>query len=329
MTRERRLVFVLAGASIVVALMMTAIYRANSLLENGVRAKPRVAVVFKTTDYSLWFWQTVKDGVESASKDLDARITILGPASETQVDEQIRIIEAVISSKPDAIVLAAADYDRLVPVAREIRAARIPLVTIDSFVSGSEAATKIGTDNYAAGEKAGCALLRYVGPGDRVAIMSYIHGSSTALDRESGVRDALRGKVEVGQTLYSSGEIDIAYRQAKELLHSDAALKGIVALNDPTTIGVARALNESGRSSEVALVGFDNSLTVLAYVESGVIRDTVVQRPFNMGYIGITAAIDLIKGKKVGPFIDTGSQVIDRKNMYFPENEKLLFPMPR
>ena len=184
-------------------------------------------VILKAIDYNrLAFWQTVRDGVESASKDFDVDFTILGPMSETQVDEQIRMVQDAIHSKPDAIVLAAADYDRLVPVAREVKAARIPLVTIDSFINGNDADTKIGTDNYDAGQKAGAALMEHLSPGSRVVIMSYVQGASTAIDRESGVRDFLQGKAQIKGTVYSSGEADIAYEQAIQLLRTDTDCEG-------------------------------------------------------------------------------------------------------
>lgn len=329
MSRERRLVIVLAAASLFVAAMITVIYRMNGLRGAGTRSRPRIIVIFKTVDYRLAFWQTVKDGVDSASKDFDVDSAILGPDSETQVYEQIRIIENAVNSKPDAIVLAASDFDKLVPVARQIKAANIPLVTIDSFIRGDDADSKIGTNNFNAGRQAGETLLKHVPPGSRVVIMSYIQGSSTAIDREAGVREVLEGKVEIGETLYSSGESEIAYKQAAKLIKQDPDIEGIVALNDPTTIGAAQALSDLGRAADVALVGFDNSLTVLGFVESRVIRDTVVQRPFNMGYLGIKVAVDLINRKKVNSFIDTGSQVINRENMLLPENQKLIFPVSR
>jgi ribose transport system substrate-binding protein len=327
MTRESRLVLLLAVASLIGALLITGIYHANDFLDGSGGARPKIVVIVKATDPSLAFWQTVRDGIRSASKDFDVDVSIVGPQSETQVDEQIQIIRTAIRSKPDAIVLAAADYDRLVPVAKEIKDAHIPLVTIDSFIKGDYADTKIGTDNYNAGQKAGAALLGRLPPGSPVMIMSYVQGTSSAIDRESGVRDALRGKAEIVGTVYSSGEKDIAYMQALNLLRTDTDLKGIVALNDPTTIGAARALKESGRAKDVVLIGFDNSQTVLEFVEAEVIRDTVVQKPFNMGYLGIRAAMDLIRGRKVEPFIDTGAQVINHQNMFLPENQKLLFPV--
>ncbi len=328
--RESRLVLMLACASLILAVILTAIYRGESLIGGSSKSKPKIIVVLKSVDYDhLWFWQTVSDGVESACKDYGVEYAIVGPFSETQVDEQIRMVEDAIRSKPDAIVLASTDFDRLVPVAKEIKKARIPLITIDSFVNSNDADTKIGTNNYDAGKNAGAALMENIPPGSQVVIMSYIQGSSTARDRESGVRDYLKGKVEILETLYSKGEAEIAYEQARNLLGTNPNVKGIIALNDPTAIGAARALNESGKKDEVVLIGFDNSLAVLQSVEAGVIKDTIVQRPFNMGYLGITAALDIIDGKSVQPFIDTGSKVINRQNMLLPENQKLLFPVNR
>lgn len=328
MTRERRLVMTLAIASLILAFVITAVYRATAVLDGGAESRPKIVVILKCVDYKgTVFWQTVKDGVESASQDYDVDFTILGPMNETQVDEQIQIAQDVILSKPDAIVLAATDYDRLVPVAAQIKAAHIPLVTIDSFINSNDADARIGTDNYDAGQKAGAALMEHLSPGSPVVIMSYIQGTSTAIDRESGVRDFLKGKAEILYTLYSSAVSDIAYNQAIELLSANPDVKGIVALNDPTTIGVARALSESGRYQDVVLIGFDNSQAVLGYVESGMVRDTIVQRPFNMGYLGVATALELIRGKQVEPFIDTGSKVINRQNMLLPENQELLFPV--
>lgn len=330
MRRESRLVFMLACTSVVLALIITVIYHGESLIGGNSETKPRIIVILKSVDYShLWFWQTVSDGVESACKDYGVSYEIVGPFSETQVDEQIRIVESAIRSKPDAIVLAATDYDLLIPVAKEIKKARIPLVTVDSFINSNDADTKIGTDNYDAGKRAGAALMEHIRPGSEVVIMSYVQGSSTALDRESGVREYLKGKVEIVETLYSRGEADVAYEQAFHLLRTNLNVKGIIALNDPTAIGAARALNETGRKDEVILIGFDNSLAVLQSVEAGVIKATIVQRPFNMGYLGIMAALDIIHGKSVDPFIDTGSKVINRQNMLQPENQKLLFPVNR
>ena len=240
---------------------------------------------------------------------------------------QIAIVRAAMEEKPDAIVLAASDFNLLVPLAKQIKTRHITLVCVDSFVNSDDADVRVGTDNYEGGQKCAAALLRYVKGGETVAVMSYVKGSSTAIDRESGVHDYLRGRVNILDTLYNGADAQVAYAQATILIARTPDLRGIVALNDPTAQGAARALAESGRADTIALVGFDNSFPVMKYTERGVIRDTIVQKPFNMGYLAISAVRDLLDGRRPSRYINTGSVDVNSANMFQPENQKLLFPV--
>jgi ribose transport system substrate-binding protein len=53
----------------------------------------------------------------------------------------------------------------------------------------------------------------------------------------------------------------------------------------------------------------------------------VVQKPFNMGYLGVKVARELIEHRRPPRFINTGSVDISRSSMFQPENQKLLFPV--
>ena len=323
-----RSVLLLLGAAILAAASLTLLYRGTRLLSSGPETPRKVVVIFKTVNYGTFpFWSSVRDGVLSAGKDFAVDVSIRGPILESDIQGQIDIIRQALNERPDAIVLAAADYNLLVPQAREIKQRGIPLVCIDSFINSDDADVRIGTDSYEGGQKCASALMRCVRPGATVAVMSYVKGSSTAIDRETGARDYLAGKVRLLDTLYSNADAALAYRQAAKLIAHTPLLRGIVALNDPTALGAARALSESGKQGTIALIGFDNSFPVLKYVERGVVRDTVVQKPFNIGYLGVKAARDLIRGKRLPRFINTGSVDISRDNMFQPENQKLLFPV--
>ena len=325
--RSRSVLFLLAAA-VLAAVSLTVLYRGARLLNPVSATARRVIVIFKTIDYRTTpFWGNVRDGVVSAGEDLGMNVQIRGPALESDVQGQIDIVRQAMREKPDAIVLAAADFNLLVPVVREVKRQGIPLVCIDSFVNSDDPDARIGTDSYEGGQKCAVALMHYVKEGDLVAVMSYVKGSSTAIDRESGTRDYLDGKVRILDTLYSNADAELAYSQAARLIAETPRLRGIVALNDPTARGAGRALDESGKAGSIALIGFDNSLLVLRYVERGIIRDTVVQKPFNMGYLGITTSRELILGRKPSRFINTGSVDISRLNMFLPENQKLLFPV--
>jgi ribose transport system substrate-binding protein len=315
-------------------LLLTAI-AAIAAVSYGIQAyrdkvpkSPKITVVTKTTAKSLEFWQVLKDGVNVAAKEFDARVSIVGPNNETDVDDQIALLERVIRDRPDAVVMAATDFNRLVPVAKRIEAAGIPLISIDSGLNSDIPRSFIATDNVEAGRKAGRILAKLAGDRGKVAIISFVRGTASQIDRERGVRsifEAASGFDIIG-TYYSDGVEKKAYETTMELLGEHRDLAGIVCLNEPASVGAGRAVKELGLAGKITLVGFDSSINEVRLLEEGVMQATVVQRPFNMGYLGVKTAIDVLKGDKVAERIDTGSVVITKQNMYEDENQKLLFP---
>ncbi|MOA19354.1 hypothetical protein D3C78_1397310 [compost metagenome] len=79
-------------------------------------------------------------------------------------------------------------------------------------------------------------------------------------------------------------------------------------------------------AKHVKLIGFDSSMKEISYLEEGVLQATIVQKPFNMGYLAVKTVIDARNGLKVQPKIDTGSEIITKENMYASDVQKLLFP---
>jgi ribose transport system substrate-binding protein len=289
--------------------------------------RPRIVYLPKMVDSTNTFWATVREGALSAAADQNVELVVRGMPEETQVDEQIALVEQAVRERPAAIVLAASDFLRLVPAVRHARAEGIPVVTVDSSVASDDASAKIGTDNRQLGRTAGAALLRLVPRGSRIGVVSYIKASSTARDREAGLAEALDGTVSVLPTRYSGSLEQTAYALTRQLLAEHPDLKGLVALNEPSTLGACRALAESGRQAKVALVGVDASFGVLKSLESGVLRSLLVQQPFNMGYLGVQAASALLRGRGWAKSLDTGSIEITKSTMFLPQNEKLLFPV--
>jgi ribose transport system substrate-binding protein len=327
--RDRGVIAMIGAAVAAIAIVAALAYRSD---EKPIAERQKVVAIFKTVPTINAFWTAIRDGVESGAQDFGLEVSIRTPRDEKYIDEQIGIVEDAIRRSPAAIVLAAGDFQRLVGPVQEAKAAGIKVVCIDSFIATDDADAKIGTDNVEVGLKCGAALLKDLparggGSRPRVAVMSYVQGSSTAIDRETGLRMALGDKAMAIGTSYSEAEADRAYSQAKEMLSREPVPDGIAALNLPTLLGAARALAESGRKADVVLVGVDNSVEVMRYIEQGVIRDTIVQKPFNMGYISMETVRDLLSGKRIKYYVNTGSVDIDRTNMFEPENQKLLFPV--
>ncbi len=273
------------------------------------------------------FWSVVKQGINEAAKEFGVDVIITGPDHERQIDRQVNIINRTIEDEPPLIILAASDFYLLAESVSVAAEKGIPVITMDSGVNSTYPISFIATNNVEAGIKAGEEISRLLPEQDTlsIAIVSHIRETATAIEREVGVRQALEGWTIAG-TWFCENDEKIAYDNTMEILE-DSSIKGIVALNEIVTLGVAMAIEESGASGRVYVVGFDNAPQELAYLEQGILKATVVQRPYNMGYMSIKTAVEYLKGNKVKPLIDTGSVLITAENMFQREYQELLFPV--
>jgi len=293
-----------------------------------------ITVVIKSTDASVEFWQVLIDGVHEAAQEFDANVQVWGAKAETDVDGQIALIEKAIDNRPDAIVVAATDFDRLVPVSKKVVDNGIRLLIVDSGINSDIARSVVSTDNFKAGKEAGQAMLQEIkGPAkikgpSKIGIISYVKNAASHIDRERGAREVLSNHpdIQLLDTYFVEGSEQKAYLKAKEILQTNSDVIGIIGLNEPTTVGAGRAIQELGLKDEVKLIGFDSSVNEIKLLDEGVLKATVIQRPFQMGYLSIKTAVEAVGRKRVPKLIDTGSLVITKQNMYEEENQKLLFP---
>ena len=85
----------------------------------------QVDVIIKASDSS--FWQTMLAGAKKAGSDFGVKVSLFGPTAETDVAEQVQLMENSISRGADAIAIATNSSDGLNDVidrAREARASR-------------------------------------------------------------------------------------------------------------------------------------------------------------------------------------------------------------
>ena len=75
----------------------------------GAAAGKKVDVIIKASDSS--FWQTMLAGAKKAGADYGIKVGLFGPTSETDVNQQVQLVENSISRGVDAIVLASNSSD--------------------------------------------------------------------------------------------------------------------------------------------------------------------------------------------------------------------------
>lgn len=110
------------------------------------------AVIVKS--FQSTYWQAAVKGVEQTGKELGVKVKCNGPANESDVNDQIQMIENAIGQEPDGIAVAACDTEAVLESLQKAKEAGIPVVCFDTGVEhapdGTVAAT-VATDNTAAG----------------------------------------------------------------------------------------------------------------------------------------------------------------------------------
>jgi ribose transport system substrate-binding protein len=293
--------------------------------EDGIN----ITAVIKAIANDSEFWEVVKTGLRAGAAEFGVNLDIQGPWAESDIDGQIQIVEAILKNAPPRVlILAAADYRRLVPLVERAVAQGIKVITMDSGVDSPLPLTFVATNNTEGGRKAAAEMTRLLEPGRQTAIINHVRGATTAMEREEGTRRILEqdGRYPILGTWFTDNFEENAYAITMDLLAAHPDLGGILAMNEVSTVGAARALQDSGYAGKVRLVGFDSSIEEVRFIEQRVIAATVIQKPFNMGYLTIQAARDTALNRSLPDFIDTGSVLITPENLYEPENQKLLFP---
>ena len=86
------------------------------------------------------------------------------------------------------------------------------------------------------------------------------------------------------------------------------------------------ALRSRGMAGKVRFIGFDSSEGLVEALVSGDIQALVVQNPIKMGELGVTAAVEHIRGIAQSARIDTGVLLVTPENMGSPEAQELIAP---
>ncbi|WP_159886631.1 ABC transporter substrate binding protein [Paenibacillus puerhi] len=315
------------------AVLLAACVLASSCSSGSADAQPRkgeekrqIALILKSGESD--FWQAVRNGAEAAAKEFNVELIAEATADEEQVSEQVRRIEEAVHYRRDALVVAANDGKAAAAAVERAAAARMPVVALDTEVESSRVHAFIGIDHYEAGVKAGSKLAELLEGQGRVALLGFKLEESNASERERGVRAALAAypAIRVGETAYCASNGKLCELQAAELLGQDEPVAGLVALHAASSSGLARQIDRLGMKERVKAVAFDIEQEDIEYLQEGVIQATVAQNPFSMGYLGVKASVELLRGGKPPERYDTGTTVIDRSNMFWSDNQKLLFP---
>ena len=280
-------------------------------------ARPKVALVMKSLAND--FFSTMADGAQrhQAAHAADYELLLSGIKNETDIGEQVNLVEQAVAQGARAIVVAPADSKALVPALRRAQSQGVLIVNIDNRLdadvvrqAGLKAAF-IGPDNREGARRVGEALAMKLKAGDEVAIIEGVTTAFNGQQRRAGFEDAMKAAgANVVAIQSGEWEMDKANSVASNLLSSHPKLRAILCANDNMAIGAAAAVAAAGKSPAVMVVGFDNIAAIRPLLADGRIVATADQHADRLAVDGIELALAALKSGQPGADLATPVDVV-------------------
>ncbi len=284
-----------------------------------------VAAIIKAT--SSDFWQYVLVGAENYGVvHPGVNIKTYGPSAESEVAQQVTILEDVISTQPDVIVLAATSSDAANNAIDSARSQGIVVITIDNKVT-TDSDAFLATDNIKGGEKAAEHLVQNLlnnqdvsSPNEltgSIIIVTAISGQLVLENRNQGFIDYIKENAPQLKFLNSvdiNNDMALGMSSFESVLDANPDLVGVFANNNVTGGAVGRVL-ESRNRTDIIAIAFDSDEIELQAIADGWLKATVVQDPYRMGYEGVELGLQKLAGLDIPNYVDTGAVLVTAQNV--------------
>lgn len=273
-----------------------------------------VAVVLKTL--SSEYWGYVEAGCKAAAADLGINVTVVGPGAESDIEGQVAQIEQQIGAGCDAIVCAPNDAGAAAGALQAALDAGIPVLSVDTNVGIEGQTSFVGTSNVDAANEGAKWAIEQVGSDAKAVIIYGQEGDNTSNMRREGYQKACdEAGVEVLSALSGQNTTDGATKTMEDLLNAyPDQIKMVFCHNDDTAIGAMNACKNAG-VTDMTIVGFDGNASAVDLILAGeMVKATVAQQPYEMGYQVVEAAVKAINGETVEEVINAPVEVVTAEN---------------
>jgi ribose transport system substrate-binding protein len=278
-----------------------------------------VKLAFVTNNASE-FWKIAAAGVHKYEKESKVQVDIKMPPNGT-TEEQNQILENLASQGYDAIAVSAIAPTDQVPVLDKV-AAKTKLITFDSDAPKSKRLLYIGTNNYEAGKALGGEIVKLLPEGGKMAVFVGTLSADNAAQRLKGIEDAIKDKkIEIVDKREDNTDRAKARSNVEDIINANADLKLVAGLWSYNGPAIVAAIDALGKKGKVLAAVFDEEEGTLQGIADGVVSATVVQKPFDFGYLSskwmheLATKPEAMSALPSNKELDTGVEVITKANV--------------
>jgi ribose transport system substrate-binding protein len=301
--------------------------------------------VYVTPSTESDYWgKYVLIGIQNAVIDIktkygvDVTLDTQGPAAESSQDQFMQILESVIASKPDGILLGNLNPDAVTPLVKQATAAgiRVDLISIGDNNKRTDRGPLYYCDQANQGKVAAQAFFDALKaknlPMDGVV---GVHMSVVVPILETKIkafRDTLHQlapNLNILDTQYNQNDINNGISlMENQLATYGNKLVGFFGGNNVTGDAIVRVVDTSGRKTTLVGVAVDSDPAEIEGMAKGLLDALVVQTPYDQAHSAtMDAANFLINGDNSAPDqVDIAGVVITPANMNTDASKALLDP---
>lgn len=301
----------IAAATAVIALSLAACTTPTPATSGGASDVMTIGLI---TKFPVDFYDTmVAAAKEWDANEPGAEVIFAQGKSGTDDEGEIAAIQSMITQGVDAIAITPTSPNVMGDLQKAVDAG-IPVILIDNDIPDWKGKTAVvATDNFAGGQLAGTWLKANLPAGTKLGVLQGVLGNPSLDARVKGMLDTLGSAAEVVATTPTDCDQTKGLNAAQDMLTAHPDLTAIYSACGPPLTGALEAIKSSGRT--IITVGFDASPDEVASIAAGIESASVAQFPAKMGSLGVQAAFDAAKGKKVDANIDTGTAMVTKDNV--------------
>ncbi|WP_098746124.1 substrate-binding domain-containing protein [Paenibacillus sp. EZ-K15] len=269
----------------------------------------------------------IRLGAEAAAKEYGMVLDYIPLESSDDEAEQLQAALKVLEKGSSAILIDPASEAVLQKLGDQASAADIPVIALNDARMTTGVLSAIAINNEIAGRKAGEQLADLLEGRGVVAILRSDREDPDLMAREEGAKRVLSdiGGIEVADGAACGKREDACWQAAKQLLDRES-VDGILALDIQASLGAAKEVIRRKVQGKIKIVTFGSDLEQLQLLQDGILHKLVVQNGFSTGYLGVEQAVKVLDGSKYDKPIVLETKVIDADNMFWMDNQKVLFP---
>ena len=263
------------------------------------------------------FWSVVRNGAKDAAESLGINFNYQSPQTFDMITMS-QIIDAVISTNPDGLIISVPDLNALKKSVRSASEKGIPIIVINSGVDimkEVEILTYVGQSEYEAGIKAGEELLKY----NITTALCVNHeiGNISLDQREQGFRKILNeNNIDVKTIPIDASDPSETRESLRTYLSSNKNINGVLTLGPLGAIPIMNLLTEIDVDKKINLATFDFTPEIIDGILKGRISFALDQQQYLQGYLPGVLMNLYITNKNTPAYkkLETGPSIIDIKN---------------